>query len=543
MIKPAIPLNEKERLQALKSYEILDTETENIFDAVTKLAASICDVPISLISLIDENRQWFKSRHGLSATETSRDLSFCGHAINQDEIFYVEDATKDDRFKENPLVTGNPNVVFYAGKPLTDKQGFTIGTLCVIDTKPRKLSALQLEQLKLLGEQAIHLIQSRIELKKKDEAYSLLTKLSDNLPGFIYTFQIFSDGRSCFPYSSHFIQEVYELTSEEVRSDASIAFSRVHPEDVVNVIKTINFSARTMTRWSCDFRTVLPTRGERWLRGSANPEKAADGSILWHGYMSDITELKNQEDVINYSSKMATLGEMASGIAHEINNPLAIIKTASQLITASIERHDFNEEKLVRNMDKINQTTDRISKIIKGLKFFSGTIQDDQFKNELIFNIIEDTISLCSEKFKINNIDLILKFSPNINSILVECRAVDISQVLLNLLNNAYDAIELFDKKWVEVEIKNHNDSIIITVMDCGNGIKKEDLSKILTPFYTTKKAGKGTGLGLSISQRIVESHKGKMRVDHECKNTKFIIEIPKIHASPAVARQVPNVS
>ena len=137
MIKPEIPKNEAERLYALRVLRILDTSHEERFDRITRMAKRMFNVSISLISLIDESRQWFKSRQGLSVEETSRDISFCGHAINQDGLFIITDASIDERFFDNPLVTDTPNIRFYAGCPLKLRQGINIGTLCVIDSKPR----------------------------------------------------------------------------------------------------------------------------------------------------------------------------------------------------------------------------------------------------------------------------------------------------------------------------------------------------------------------------------------------------------------------
>ena len=145
---------EAKRIEALKSLQILNTPDERIFDNVTELLATILNVPISLISLVDEKRQWFKSKHGLEVSETPREISFCTHAIQSEDKkeFIVENATNDDMFKDNPLVTGSPKIRFYVGIPLAFNN-YLIGTLCAIDDKPRKLSNDELKIVKLLAEQ------------------------------------------------------------------------------------------------------------------------------------------------------------------------------------------------------------------------------------------------------------------------------------------------------------------------------------------------------------------------------------------------------
>lgn len=156
MTSPKVPDNEIERLQALRRYSILDTLPEQDFDDITKIASEVCQTPISLITLIDSDRQWFKSNHGLNVRETPRDYAFCAHAINRpDEIFTVKDSREDDRFVGNPLVTGYPNVIFYAGVPLVTPEGFSLGTICVIDNKPRELTEIQLESLRALSRQVV----------------------------------------------------------------------------------------------------------------------------------------------------------------------------------------------------------------------------------------------------------------------------------------------------------------------------------------------------------------------------------------------------
>lgn len=171
--KASIPENEEYRLDALLKYNILDTLPEDEFDRLTQLASIICGVPIALISLIDENRQWFKSKVGLDAQETPRDISFCQYSIGGNSIFEVEDATKDERFLSNPLVIENPNIRFYAGYPLIDPEGYALGTLCVIDRQARKLMPAQQQALTLLANEVVSQIVSRKKNAEKDKLETL----------------------------------------------------------------------------------------------------------------------------------------------------------------------------------------------------------------------------------------------------------------------------------------------------------------------------------------------------------------------------------
>ena len=187
MIAAKIPKNEEERLEALNTYNILDTLPEEDYDAITKIASSICNTPIALVSIIDKDRQWFKSKQGLDATETPRDLAFCAHSILQpDDLFIINDATKDDRFHDNPLTTHGPNVVFYAGAPLNSSEGLPLGTLCVIDNKPKELNELQKESLKLLAKQVVHLFELRKKNKELTDANDEVLRLNKQLSEFSY---------------------------------------------------------------------------------------------------------------------------------------------------------------------------------------------------------------------------------------------------------------------------------------------------------------------------------------------------------------------
>lgn len=176
-MKATLPDNEFLRLEALHHYKILDTEAERSFDDLVRLAAEICDTPISLMSLVDADRQWFKARNGLQVAQTPRDIAFCAHAILQKDLMIVTDALSDARFVDNILVREEPKIRFYAGAPLVTPEGLPLGTLCVIDREPRRLTDFQVEALRTLGRAVV----SQLELRRKLGEIAALTAERERL--------------------------------------------------------------------------------------------------------------------------------------------------------------------------------------------------------------------------------------------------------------------------------------------------------------------------------------------------------------------------
>jgi len=457
VIAPESPLNEAVRLLALKRTHLLDTSPEERFDRFTRMAKLAFDVPIALVSLVDEKRQWFKSCQGLEARETPRDIFFCGHAILSEGLFIVEDTHDDSRFADNPLVTAPPHIRFYAGAQLRSHEGYRLGTLCIIDTRPRSLDhdqrllleelarcvdeeindfeasksrEEQLEKTRILSalnnltvdasapldqkiDMALDLGRQHLELEtgivseitsdiytirwfrapddsplesglslpveqtycalmlaKGDhlaishmadsryrnqscyarmglESYiaapiefdgklfgtlnfsaesprsrsftdldrlfivwlaqwmaallqqhsheDTLRKLSENVPGMLYQYQMLQDGGSRFLYSSDGIRDIYGVTPKAVKEDASAAFEAIHPDDVGDVSASIDRSQNSLTVWQSEFRVRAPDENWTWVEGRATPERRPDGSVIWHGFIANVDEKKRSQ--------------------------------------------------------------------------------------------------------------------------------------------------------------------------------------------------------------------------------------------------------
>ncbi|MFW7379340.1 MAG: ATP-binding protein [Oligoflexus sp.] len=225
------------------------------------------------------------------------------------------------------------------------------------------------------------------------------------------------------------------------------------------------------------------------------------------------------------SYKMAALGEMAGGIAHEVNNPLSIIIGKGRQLCEILDSEP-NEVELAKEFaHEIVETSNRIVGIVNGLSTISRHSERDPCISAQLGSIIDGTLAITAAKLKHGNVEFLVNdYDRNLS---LECRPPEISQVLLNLLSNAFDAVATLEKKWVALNVQVDNHWITISVTDSGSGIPKDLREKIMAPFFTTKEFGKGTGLGLSITKGIVEAHRGELMIDLDCPNTRFLIRIP----------------
>ncbi|WGQ07493.1 PAS domain S-box protein [Pedobacter gandavensis] len=318
MKKPSLPIDEKERLLALKRYQILDSPAETAFDRITELASLICDAPVSLIALLDEDRQWFKSKKGISESETTKEIAFCQYTILSEAIFEIEDARKDDRFKDSILVTGAPNIRFYAGHPLVDPNGYAIGSLCVLGPEPKVLNDAQRKALTLLSKQAMELIVNRRE-KAEHQYFDQLYELSNDLICIAGLDGYFKKINPAF-------ERMLGWTPSQLMAHSFL--SLVHPDDLIS-------SFGQMEQLSAGFNTTnfvcrfLTAGGDyKVLQWTATPEPGTDHVFA---IARDISVENERDEKIRLSeNNMRSFFENSQGLmcTHDMKGVLMSVNIA-----------------------------------------------------------------------------------------------------------------------------------------------------------------------------------------------------------------------
>ena len=522
MTTKPVPVNELQRLEALKSYKILDTAQEEEFDRLTKLAALICDVPMALITLLDENRQWFKSNVGLSVSETPRELSFCQFTIMEDKIFEVTDATKHNLFAENPFVVAYPNINFYTGYPLTDLNGMNLGSLCVLDTVPKKLNDMQLQALEILAKEVVSQMVARKQNAERVELEKLFNHSEDliSIAG--------KDGY--FKTVNPAFVALLGYSKDELFSAPFIDF--IHEDDKYRTIKEFEKILKGKKILNFENRYIKKNGSTVVLNWVGNVDTIT-GEV--YTIARDITEkvsiLKElKEAKVTAEKSVKVKDEFLCNMSHEIRTPLNAIIGFNELLKES--SLNAEQEKYVeiirvasRNLIVI------INDILDVSKMESGMLELE--KNPIdISTIATNVINLQKEKAKEKGLKLLLSVDQDI-PINVIGDSTRISQILLNLIGNA---IKFTNKGYVELKIieisRKENQSLIrFTIKDTGIGIDKEKLELIFERFSqaessTTRIFG-GTGLGLNISKMLLAMHDSTIEVQSELgKGSEFSFDI-----------------
>lgn len=517
------PDNEAKRLEALQYYNVLDTEKEEAFDRLAELAALICETPIALVSLIDESRQWFKANVGLEdVAETGRDISFCQFTIMGNETFEVPDATKDERFVDNPLVTGSPDIRFYAGYPLTDPNGNNLGSFCVIDKKPKKLNDTQLKALEVLAQEVVSQIIARKEYQERIKLEKLFNYSTD--------FICIADKEGSFKKINPSFKNVLGYDEEELLKSRIIDF--VHEEDLERTTQELN--KLTAGEKAIHFQNRYRKKNGEYiiLDWFSNTDSSSEEVYTIARDVTDkVKILKELEEAKVIAEKAVKVkDEFLSNMSHEIRTPLNAIIGFNELLRQS--SLTLEQEK---HADIVRVASQNLMVIINDIldisKLESGKLELEKRPFSLK-EMAEDIIHLQSQKAKNKGLKLLLSVDQDIpNFVLGD--STRISQVLINLIGNS---IKFTTQGYVELKImelhrKNHLSTVRFSVKDTGIGIRKDKHHLVFERFSqaensTTRVFG-GTGLGLNIVKMILNMYGSTIDLQsEEGKGSEFTFEL-----------------
>ena len=540
-ISAALPHDEALRLEALYRYDILDTDPEIRFDRITGLASDICGAPIALVSLVDRERQWFKSRHGLEATETPRELAFCAHAILDDDIFLVPDATTDPRFSDSPLVQGEPGIRTYAGAPLKTGDGYRIGTLCVIYPEVTEISEVCQRQLQRLAAIVVDELELRLSLKNireleraRSESEKRFQDIAETAADWIWEtdekhiFTFASDNRSFSVIPAP--EYIGRSRSEVLGFDPDDARIRAHLDDL---------DAHRPFR---DFYIeILDRQGKRQCRrASGNPVFAEDGSFKgYRGVTSDVTKQILALEALTDAKEQAELAvrtqsEFLANISHELRTPLNAVIGFAELMLKQ-EHGPLGTKHYVEYVTNIRDSGANLLQIINDILELSK-LESGKMSLTLgpldIAEIPRQVLSLFSMSAREKGVELTLSLSPEVP----ECIVGDpgrLRQILVNLVGNA---LKFTADGSVEVSLSYAGTPaegmLRCDVKDTGIGISDDALDTVFGRFVqadssTTRSFG-GTGLGLTITRDLVALMDGDIGVDSVLgRGTTFWFTIP----------------
>lgn len=521
------PDDELERLAALRRYRVLDTAPSPDLDRITQLVAKLLDVPIALVSLVDEDRQWFKSRVGLDAPETHRDFAFCAHAILSDDTLVVRDATDDERFRDNPLVTGHPNIKFYAGAPLVAPNGRRLGTLCAIDRQPRELDPSQLEILKSLSSVVMSALEghrAEQELRSEQEALALAGEVAN-----IGHVRIEAADRSV-SWSAH-AKRILGFGPDD---GFDTFFNRFDGESADRLREAVTAVLTSQRPFSGQYDLTkedgsTSTLAIKGIAEASSGDDATFGALIVLVDMTDSIRLRAH---LERAERMATLGTLTAGVAHEINNPLTYIQGNTDMISEELEdiagmSPSPRLRELIAMIDDVRSGTTRIRRIVQGLRTLGRTTEQQQEVVELKA-IVDASYRVCANEIRQRAQYELVSDEPGP---LVMADEAHLVQVVTNLLINAAHAIPegAPTANRVTVTCRASNAMAFIEVRDTGLGMSDEVKARIFDPFFTTKPVGVGTGLGLSISHGIITAHGGAIDVESEVDvGTTVLLTLPR---------------
>lgn len=533
-MKPPTPENESERLAALARYGILDSEVEAEYEDITRLAAALCHTPIALISLVDRDRQWFKSRYGLDAPETPRDVSFCAHAVASGQALVVPDAAVDPRFAENPLVTGAPHIRFYAGSPLIDPAGHALGTLCVIDREPRAgLTAEESEALQSLARLVMRHFEWRLRteevlaLREKERALSMALRRSESIQNAIIDTMgegvVLHRPDGAIERANPAAQRILGLTLDQLTGKVP-SDPRWNAQDAAGApFAPADHPASRSLRAGEVVNDVL-MRVERgaespvWIRINSSPVELAAEEGRWAVVsFADITSLKDAEArlrelIIELERKKEQAdsanrakSEFIASMSHELRTPLNSVIGYSELLLA--EAQDRGMDDFVADIHKIlgggQHLLELINAVLDISKMEAGKMLL-HFEPVAIRDLLAEVMEIAKPLAARRGNNIALETSGLLETMHTD--RLKLKQCLLNLLSNA---CKFTNQGSIVLRAHGEPDTTTFVVEDTGIGMSAEQLARLFRPFEqadsSTSRNFGGAGLGLALTHRFTE--------------------------------------
>ncbi|WP_426145073.1 ATP-binding protein [Polaromonas sp. DSR2-3-2] len=532
MLEPIKPPDELDRVAELHNLHLLDTLPEERFDRLTRIAQRLFGVRTVLVSLVDQERQWFKSSQGLDARETPRTVSFCGHAILADGPFVLEDASLDPRFADNPLVTGPLGIRFYAGMPLKGPQGHKVGTLCLIDPAPRKFSpedAAALHDLAALVMLELTNTDLSQAVSSARESESMLRQITDTVPALI----AYRDRDQRFRFHNQAYEELFNLSAKQIhgRTLEELAgpqvYERVKDEfDEVLRGYPVRYEQAFRNRLG-DLRIYDLQYAPRYGEG---PEQ--DQVIGFYSLGADITELKR-------ISRMKT--EFISTVSHELRTPLTSIRGSLGLVLGGVAGELPDAVKTL--VDIANKNCERLIRLINDI-LDSEKIESGKMRLELkvvnMAQLVQQAMAANQGFADQHGVKLLLQ-APDA-SLQASVDSDRLVQVVTNLLSNAVKFSP--PDGTVTVKVLRVEQGVRVEVVDCGPGIPEDFRDRIFQKFSQADASDSrqkgGTGLGLNISQALVHKMRGQIGFASKAgAGSTFFFELPEWQ-SPDPAAQLP---
>lgn len=535
-VVPPVPSDEEARLRALQAFNILDTAPEEAFDDLTRVAAAICETPISTVSIVDRDRQWFKSMVGLDEREHAREVSFCAHTLAEKKQLVVPDALEDPRFASNPLVLGDPWIRFYAGAPLVTDEGHVLGTICVLDRVPRELTPTQLDALDALARQTMRALETRRQALRLQE----LGDLVDLAREAIIVRHV--DGRIVLWNNG--AVALYGHEADAVRGAITHELLQTEfPEPLEEINRKLERDGiwqGTLRHRTGNGETVVVD--SRWAMHRLDEAHATVLEIN-----TDVTErtrlteerervhAMEREAARTLSEQNATLREIdrikdefVALVSHELRTPLASIRGYLEVLLQE-ETGPLNEEQR-RFLEIVDRNGVRLHGIVDDLLVLAsvqaGKLQLSREQVDLPA-VAAETLEMIAPAAADKGVELRSELD---GQLLVDADRARVGQVFANLVSNAVK----FTPAGGRVTIRSGADDgmVFVEVCDTGMGIPEQELPHLFGRFYRTSDASEqaipGTGLGLAISRAIAEAHGGALEVaETSPQGTTFRLTLP----------------